>query len=296
MILVEKKHTNKRVTKEPKATMESTAEADAHLLIKIQSFSLLAKHGIEKFETTEFESGGYKWKLIIYPSGKERDEGYVSVDLAIVNAGGSPAGWEIVVSGSRRFLAIKTEWGFSKFISKKELNDPNNGYLSHDDICVFGAEVFVNENKTIIDCLSLENVVGAPYKQEWNIPNFSKLGNKWVSPEFSVGGHKWKVKMYRNGSGESIGRFLSLYLSPISTNGNKERLHTWLTIRMKNQLSSKHQSRVGSIWFSAARGRNWGWPSFIELALLKDPNQGFVVNDCCIIEVELSVQAIASSD
>ncbi|CAA0833285.1 TRAF-like family protein [Striga hermonthica] len=79
------------------AIMETREASPAHLLIKIQSFSLPAKHGIKKFETTEFESGGHKWKLIIYPSGREREEGYVSVYLAIVDSGGLPVGWEVNV-------------------------------------------------------------------------------------------------------------------------------------------------------------------------------------------------------
>ena len=35
--------------------------APSHFILKIQSFSLLAKNGIEKYESGEFEAGGYKW-------------------------------------------------------------------------------------------------------------------------------------------------------------------------------------------------------------------------------------------
>ncbi|CAA0833294.1 TRAF-like family protein [Striga hermonthica] len=292
--------------------METREASPAHLLIKIKSFSLFEKHGIKKFKTSEFESGGYKWKLKIYPNGRDRDEGYVSLYLAIVDDG-LPAGWEVnavfticlfnqiscnyrySLGISRRFLAMKREWGFSKFISKKELNDPQNGYLSHDDNCVFGAEVFVKENKAVIDCLSLKNVVDAPFKKEWNIPNFSTLGSEWYSPKFSGGGYEWIIELHTNGYGEDSGRFLSLFINYMPKNGNNERLHTFFTLRMKNQLSNEHHERVYSHWFSAAEEVNWGLPSFIELDVLNDPNKGFIVNDCCIIEVEISVQAIASS-
>ncbi|CAA0833288.1 TRAF-like family protein [Striga hermonthica] len=293
--------------------METREASPAHLLIKIQSFSLLEKHGIKKFETTEFESGGYKWKLIIYPSGKERDEGYVSVDLAIQNVRSMPAAWEVnavfticlfnqiigtysySLGRSRRFLATKTEWGFSKFISKKELNNPHNGYLSQDGNCVFGAEVFVNENKAVIDSLyAFKNIFATPYKKEWTITNFSKLESKWDSPEFSFGGRIWQINLYRSGHGEASGRYLSIYLRYIPRNNNNERLHALVKICMKNQLSSyKQRSFAYYRWFSAGK-LDWGWPSFIELAKVNDPKEGFVVNDCCIIEVEISVQAIAS--
>ncbi|EYU41021.1 hypothetical protein MIMGU_mgv11b020273mg, partial [Erythranthe guttata] len=43
---------------------------------------------------------------------------------------------------TRRFLEMKTQWGFSKFISKKVMSEESNGYIV-DDTCVFGPEVFV---------------------------------------------------------------------------------------------------------------------------------------------------------
>ncbi|GFP92917.1 hypothetical protein PHJA_001436000 [Phtheirospermum japonicum] len=80
---------------------------------------------------------------------------------------------------------MKTEWGFSKFISKNDLTHPSNGYLI-DDKCVFGAE------------------------QEFKIANFSTLKDKWTSDEFTVGGHKWEIWVYPNGNGEASGRSLSI--------------------------------------------------------------------------------------
>ncbi|EYU41000.1 hypothetical protein MIMGU_mgv1a026528mg, partial [Erythranthe guttata] len=93
---------------------------------------------------------------------------------------------------TRRFQAMKSEWGISKFISKKFMSDPSNGYLV-DDNCVLGAEVFVN--------------VVTPYKRNWKIPNFSKLGKVWNSEQFSAGGHKYgKINLYPKGNGEATGR------------------------------------------------------------------------------------------
>ncbi|KAL3641554.1 hypothetical protein CASFOL_012369 [Castilleja foliolosa] len=40
--------------------METREASPAHFLIKIDSFSLFGKHGIDKFETKEFQSGDYK--------------------------------------------------------------------------------------------------------------------------------------------------------------------------------------------------------------------------------------------
>ncbi|KAL3641581.1 hypothetical protein CASFOL_012396 [Castilleja foliolosa] len=72
----------------------------AHFLIKIDSFSLFGKHGIDKFETKEFESGDYNWRLVIYPNGHgtgndDDKAGYVSaVYLAMTNTSALPSNWE----------------------------------------------------------------------------------------------------------------------------------------------------------------------------------------------------------
>ncbi|KAL3641580.1 hypothetical protein CASFOL_012395 [Castilleja foliolosa] len=57
--------------------------------------------------------------------------------------------------------------------------------------CVFGAEVLVNENKAVIESMSLKSVDKEPYyKHEFKISNFSTLKDEWVSEEFIVRGHK----------------------------------------------------------------------------------------------------------
>lgn len=38
----------------------------AHYVVKVQLFSLLTKNSIEKYESGEFEAGGYKWYMHIY--------------------------------------------------------------------------------------------------------------------------------------------------------------------------------------------------------------------------------------
>lgn len=38
----------------------------AHYLFKIESFSILSEEKIEKYESDDFEVGGYKWYLLFY--------------------------------------------------------------------------------------------------------------------------------------------------------------------------------------------------------------------------------------
>ncbi|GFQ02679.1 ubiquitin carboxyl-terminal hydrolase 12 [Phtheirospermum japonicum] len=297
--------------------METRDASPAHILVKIESFSLLPKCGInDKYETNEFSSGNYKWRLRIYPNGHGigKDEKHVSVYLAISDTDSLPANWEVnaifsicifnqasgkylyTLGQTRRFFAMKTEWGFTKFISKKALSDLSNGYIV-DDNCIFGAEVFVNECKaaTVTECLSLKNVT-VPYKRDWKISNFSKLEDVWHSEEFTAGDHKWKVNLYPNGNGDEIGRSLSVflvYVCPVNNKAPGERVKASFTICIKNQLASaKHHKKTTYSWFSASI-LNWGWCSFLSLADLNDPNGGFIVNDSCHLEVEISVHAVA---
>ncbi|KAL3641547.1 hypothetical protein CASFOL_012362 [Castilleja foliolosa] len=296
--------------------METREASPAHYLVKIDSFSLHDQRGINKIETTEFTAGNYKWRLVIHPNGhgteRDVDQGYVSVYLAI--AAGSddlPSNWEVNATFSiclfnhfsgnyiyslgraRRFHALKQEWGFMKFISMKDLTDPSNGYIVNDK-CVFGAEVFVNENKAVIECMSLKSVDTYSYKQEFKVTNFSSLKEKWISEEFTAGGHKWTIDVYLNGNGENIGRCLSIYLRHVVS---IESVRPCFTIRLKNQSSDDrhphHHEKSSSNWFTATNS-TFGWTSFIELSSLKDPNRGFIVNDCCVIEVELALQAMSS--
>lgn len=74
-------------------------------------------------------------------------------------------------------------------ISKKRFREAGNGILLNDE-CVFGAEVFVIKKQRVIENVCV--LAGTdPYKREWEIPNFSKLGKVWRSEEFSTGGYKW---------------------------------------------------------------------------------------------------------
>ncbi|KAL3641560.1 hypothetical protein CASFOL_012375 [Castilleja foliolosa] len=303
------------------AELETREASPAHFLIKIDSFSLLEKHGIQRLETREFKAGNYMWRLVIYPNGhgtgNDDKDDYVSVYLAITNKSALPSNWEVNATFSiclfnhtsdkycyslgraRRFHVLNQKWGFNKFISKKDLTDPLNGYMFNDK-CVFGAEVFVNENKAVTECM-LFRVDKDPYKQEFKISNFSTLKKEWISEYFTFGGHKWMIKAYPNGRGEQTGRSLSIFLCPVVVSVNaagasSERVRLCCTIRVKDQSNDhKHcQHTFSDYWFSVSKRDGHGWDSIIKLSSLNDPNKGFIVKDSCVIEIELAVQAISS--
>ncbi|EYU25595.1 hypothetical protein MIMGU_mgv1a025946mg [Erythranthe guttata] len=185
-----------------------------------------------------------------------------------------PANWEVNVvfniflynqiSGNylsspgrtRCFLETKSEWGISKFISKKILSDPSNGYLINDNI-VFGAEVFVVKKDAIIECVSLNNI-NIHYKHDFKISDFSKLNERCFCEQFIAGGQKWKIILDPKGSGPGTDNHVSIFLN--------------------------HLASINS----------WGWPACIELATTNDPNKGFIVYDCCLLSIDIHVQAVAN--
>ncbi|OIT04295.1 ubiquitin carboxyl-terminal hydrolase 12, partial [Nicotiana attenuata] len=156
------------------------------------------------YESSVFESCGYKWKLIIYPDGDVEDgHDHISVYLAIAETSSLQAGWEVNATFSflifdqihdnylimrgmaQRFHNIKTDWGFSKCISHETYRDPSNSYLVNDK-CVFGVDVSVIKNQGLGECVSLLNETKSN-QHKWRISEFSKLKDKLYSEEFLVG-------------------------------------------------------------------------------------------------------------
>ncbi|XWS53457.1 hypothetical protein CRYUN_Cryun10bG0003100 [Craigia yunnanensis] len=295
--------------------------APSHFILKIQSFSLLAKNSIEKYESGEFEAGGYKWKLVLYPNGnKSRNvKEHLSLYLVFADVGSLlHHSWEVhaifrffllnqskdnylIVHDAnekdRRFHILKNQWGFDQFIPIRTFNDVSNGYLL-DDICVFGAEVFVTKEirSGKGECLSMiKDAISS--KNVWKIENFSKLGSEYhESQVFFAGDQKWKIQLYpkgiRHGSGTHISMYLALADSATLMAGSK--IFAEFTLRIQDQLQSRHIAGKFSHWFTASSQES-GWAKFVSFAYFYLPSTGCLVKDICMVEAEVTVQAVANT-
>ncbi|EYU19477.1 hypothetical protein MIMGU_mgv1a022193mg [Erythranthe guttata] len=285
----------------------------AHFLSKIESWSLLDKYGIKQYVTNDFLAGEYKWRLIFSPNGESgKHSDYISVYLAMSETDSLPANWEVTVVFSiflfnqntgnyrcslgrtKRFQEIQHQWGFGKFISKKTLHDPSKGCVLHDNF-VFGAEVFVVNREAITECLSLK-VVETPCEHDWKISNFSKRNNIWNSKHFIAGDHKWKISLHPKGKGNTAGRYVSIYLYYVGSCASTltERVQASFTLCINDQVNQIHEkiTRTNE-WFSASSNNYLGWRFLIdELDEINDSKKGLIVNDCCILNIEISVQAV----
>ncbi|TMX02324.1 hypothetical protein EJD97_022011 [Solanum chilense] len=281
-------------------------------LLKIESFSLLSENGIYKYESNEFESGGFNWKMIIHGNGDGDGEDHISVYLAIIRPSSLHGVWEVNASFSflifdqihdnynvmkgmeRRFRNIKTEWGLSKCISHETFKNPSNGYLVNDK-CIFGVDVYVIKNHGIGECLSLLNDSNV-YKHEWKITEFSELKNVVYSGEFTVEGYKWKLWLYPTGDNRQNGQSISAFLESVDAKGfdRHKSVGAKFSISVKNQISGDHHKITGGAnWYSAAF-YSWGWSSFMRCCELNDPKKGFLIEDCCILEAEVSVVGVVN--
>ncbi|KAH9687492.1 TRAF-like family protein [Citrus sinensis] len=194
----------------------------------------------------------------------------------------------------RRFNGLKLEWGFDQFIPLKAFNDASNGYLV-EDTCVFGAEVFVKERNIVKgECLSMEKYAYSS-KYVWKVENFSKLDKgRQESQVFCAGNHKWKIKLYPAGIDIGAADHLSLFLALGDSTVESVKVYAEFTLRILDQLGAKHKSFQDKYWFHTPKS-SWGWPRFVSLSKLNDPETGFLVDDVCVVEAEVTVLGISKA-
>ncbi|CAN6548334.1 unnamed protein product [Malus baccata var. baccata] len=238
-----------------------------HYILKLESFSMLKEL-----------AGGYKWKLVVFPYGnkKKNVEHHISINLEMARTDSLQPDWEVYVDFRVYLLdqekgtyvvfqddkimqkclhGVAPDVGFNKLISLKELTDASNGY-DINDTCVFGAEVFVRKERRASKGTCISMIKNAAkYTHVWKIKKFSKLKDE-------------------------------CYYSKPFTAGNKR----WkIVIYPKGNSTSK-----GNFWFSASQ-RSWGRASFITLVTLNEADEGFLMNNTCIVEADVTVVAIAKA-
>ncbi|KAJ4950969.1 hypothetical protein NE237_027801 [Protea cynaroides] len=284
--------------------------APSHYIFKIESFSSFLKNSIDKHESLEFEAGGYQWRLALHPNGNKSRKGqdHISLYLVIAQPSSLPPNWEINVifslfvhdqihdkyltvqdatgGGVRRFHALKTEWGFDQFIQLSTFNDPANGFLL-DDTCAFGAEVFVIESAMKAELFSMiKNATAKTYILK--IPRFSLMEDR-VSEVFIAGDYKWDIQVYPRGYSNWKGVSLSIFLNAdFGTLPSNRQVYVNKSVRVVDQISGQDVEHKVKSYYSASTTCR-GWSNFLQLGDLKIPEKGYLLNDTCIIEAEVTV-------
>ncbi|KAM1742121.1 hypothetical protein ACFX12_012154 [Malus domestica] len=293
--------------------------APTHYSLKIGSFSWLTKISVDKYESGEFEAGGYKWKLVLYPNGnkKKNVEGHISVYLEMVGADSLQTGFEVYVNfrfflldqnkgmflvlqdankKEKCFHGVMRYSGFDRLITLKSFTDASNGYVI-DDSCVIGAEVFVCKERRARKGESISMVkVAVMCKHVWKVENFSKLGaDPYKSEPFTARERNWKIVLYPKGHKKGKGTHISLFLElddPEKLSGSK--VFAEFSMRIVDQMHAKHECLKANNWFSTST-RDFGWPTFLKLDTFSQAGNGFLVKDACIVEADVTIRGTATA-
>ncbi|KAL5757702.1 hypothetical protein ACOSP7_020313 [Xanthoceras sorbifolium] len=287
----------------------------SHYLFKIKSFSQLSKSSVEKVCSDDFEAGGYKWKLRIYPTGdKSRNvKDNISIYLELVDTKSLPAGWEVNVISNffifnnqqnkyfsntdvvqTRYHSMKTRFGIAKYIDLNTFSNLENGYL-FDDTCVLGVEVLIVKNTCKEKCLSMMREP-ITYYHTWKVTNFSSIVDEKYESE-TFGCYKWNILLYPNGNAEGKGNSISIFLDvsrssiPPDTN-----LFVKFLLRVKDQINGKHIEKNGNHLYAPSNDVANGFRNFLSLAKLKDPEEGYLVDDALIIEAEATLLGLVGTE
>ncbi|GAY57508.1 hypothetical protein CUMW_179970, partial [Citrus unshiu] len=179
-----------------------------------------------------------------------------------------------IMGKERRFNGLKHVWGFDKFIPLRAFNDASNGYLV-EDTCVFEAEVLVKERNKFKEISIICKCIS-------KIENFSKLDAGYEESQ--------EDRDTPMGAGPDAGDYLSLFLVFGDSTVRS-------TVKNSNNVYNETDSFSlgGRERFHAPGDNKWGWSRFVSLSKLYDPENGYLVNDVCVVEAEITVIRISEA-
>ncbi|XP_026459993.1 MATH domain and coiled-coil domain-containing protein At3g58370-like [Papaver somniferum] len=131
---------------------------------------------------------------------------------------------------------------------------------------------------------AVKNNFPSSSKFKWVIEKVSELNQEdHFSPTFTVGRRKWRLLAFRRGS--NADDYLSVYVVAVDcTNSRYAKFSLALVGQTNNTLKKDTE---GQILQFTKEENDWGFDEFIRFNELSDPINGYIVNDACIIEVEL---------
>ncbi|KAK9912387.1 hypothetical protein M0R45_036254 [Rubus argutus] len=124
----------------------------------------------------------------------------------------------------------------------------------------------------------------------WTIDNFSKLKTqKHYSDGFVVGDFKWRIVIYPKGSNGK--QYLSMYLNVADASKLPSGWSRYaeFTLTVVNQFNSDKSITIDTQHQFSASKSDWGFTSFMPLSELFDQNEGYLVDDICVVEAEVAV-------
>ncbi|CAA7017392.1 unnamed protein product [Microthlaspi erraticum] len=235
-------------------------------LFKIDNFSLLKKHQIQRVESSVFYIGGHKWKIIVYVVSQLIPQWHPKKNVK----------WNFEPSSTPLWK------GFSKLMSLADLE--SKGFLI-GDCCMFGATLVGVEPGPhgTAECFSL---IEKPlnHRVTWLMTKFSSFepGEIHYSNEFVVGNRKWRIKV------QEKHKSFSVYLSGegFINDARKTKTFAKFKLRVLDQTKQKHIEKTESDWVDEEPGDKNGFEDFMPLSKLGEP---YLVNDKLYVGVDFEV-------
>ncbi|KAI3894784.1 hypothetical protein MKX03_023579 [Papaver bracteatum] len=128
----------------------------------------------------------------------------------------------------------------------------------------------------------------------WKIDYFTNLNahEGVYSDVFSVGASKWRAQIYPKGY-RKVYDHLSLYLCPVDL---AKSVHVKFSFAVTSQTNCNNTNPKEGVHNFEIASRGHGWKKFMRLSELHDPDEGYIVNDTCIIEAEVSCRTTEELD
>ncbi|KAI3881466.1 hypothetical protein MKX03_027163 [Papaver bracteatum] len=118
---------------------------------------------------------------------------------------------------------------------------------------------------------------------KWRIESVSKLSEEnHFSPIFVLGPHKW---------GCVINGYLSAYVVAVECKNSRYAKFSLAVIDRTNKGNTLRKDTEDQMFQFTDDENDWGFDDLIELKELKDPSNGYIVNDVCIVEVEICLNS-----
>ncbi|OMO88600.1 TRAF-like family protein [Corchorus capsularis] len=126
-------------------------------------------------------------------------------------------------------------------------------------------------------------------KFRWKIENFSLIETKkHYSDNFFVGGNPWRVLIFPEGN--TVEHYLSIYLvvADAATLPSGWTRYARVRFSIINQIKPKSSTYKETSHKLNKKECDWGYTEFLSLSELHDPRKGYLKNDTCLVEVDVS--------
>lgn len=159
---------------------------------------------------------------------------------------------------------------------------------------------FVERNQELEspDSMDVENKISDPESScdglsgdyTWRLEGWTKqTKTKQYSPTFKIAGYNWRILLFPSGNNvPQLSIYLDVADSAVLPHGWTRQASFALTA-VNQRNPQMNVTKEASHQF-CSRACDWGFREFLPLAELRDPRQGFVIDDVLVITAHVQVQ------